>query len=140
MKFYSQKSFFSSCIFIVSFFYILILNLVTYKKYGVLHQNEFYTTPYETLKTLHLFLCVLGGFIFFCFLNLLFFSYEQAVELKISSSTNTGLMTLISLFLVFCDFVFFGSKVKAMQVFGIFLSIIGLVIIFMALSDYGSTT
>lgn len=61
LPFYSKTVIVGTCIFFISCIYILIQNIIAYRKYGIFHQNEFYTVPYETLKTLYLFLCVVGA-------------------------------------------------------------------------------
>ena len=111
LPFYSEKVVFSSCIFVISFIYILTQNLITYKRYGIFHQNEFYTVPYETLKTLHLFFCVLGGILFCIAIFSFFYVLQVTAAMNISCSANTSILTLISLFLLAIEYIFYGKKV-----------------------------
>jgi drug/metabolite transporter (DMT)-like permease len=133
LPFYTAKVLFSSCIFLISFIYILTQNLITYKKYGIFHQNEFYTN-YDTLKILHLFFCLLGGLILFIGSFSLFYTYELTSQTKINCSLNTSFLTLLSFFILTCQYIFFGKKIRLLQLLGSVLAIMGVVVVYMAVS------
>lgn len=73
----TQSSIFSLCMLIIALVYILVTNVLSFKRYGILQMtSEFYTVPYETLKTKQLFYCVISGLVFTIFGMNLFYQID----------------------------------------------------------------
>jgi hypothetical protein len=112
LPYYSSKLIFSTSTFLVALIFMLCLNLITYKKYGVFHQNEFYKDPYETLKIKQLAFCFLGGLLLFTILYHIFFIYELALNNNINSSVNTSILCFTSVVTLMFQYLIRGAHIK----------------------------
>ncbi|CDW90891.1 UNKNOWN [Stylonychia lemnae] len=135
IPYYSQKMIFSCIVFAISSIQILTTNLISYRKYGVFQQSEFYTVPYETLKTLQIFLCLIGSLLLQIAFITYFYSLDEILRLGFNTSISTSILSLLSMFTVLFHYLFFGKRVAIIQKFGLFVSLLAFILLLMSLSE-----
>lgn len=96
---------------IVSSSYLIALNAYSYRRFGILQLSlEFYTVPFNTLKTKQLFLCVITGLLFHIFSYLLFYQIHEVKSLFLPSSLISIMLTTISFFTIVIHYIIDGKQ------------------------------
>lgn len=64
----------------------------------------------------------------------IFYSWNFTIEKGLSQSVNPSLLTLVALILLIAKYMFYGKKVRIVQLIGAFVSILGIIVLYMSMS------
>lgn len=142
LPFYSIVPVFIIFAFCTVLVFMIAKNVVSYVRYGVLVQNDFYSTTYaawtsgETLKVGSLFLCLVAGEMLFIGAISSFYIQAQVHQAGLCASINTSLLSLLATFFLTVSFFAQGNKVRFMQILGCFLQLVGAACMYLAIGKF----
>ena len=123
--------------FVVYGAFILVRNCIRYMRYGVMSTSDYYTQE-QTLKVGSLLLSLFGGEMLFAGLISFFYIQQMSYQYGVVQSINTSLLSLVALVLLMAAYFGFGIHVRMQQTIGAFITIVGSLCMYIALS--GSIT